>query len=74
MSEKKDLIKEAIKRRQGGGKSPQKTSETGNQSGLNFYSGDVSSLKYQQQVLYIWEQLYFYIFSANQDQEDQKVQ
>ncbi|CAD8194258.1 unnamed protein product [Paramecium pentaurelia] len=58
MSEKKDLIKEALKRRQGGGKSPSKSSETGGQSGLNFYSGDVSSLKVQPNTVLIISLVY----------------
>ncbi|CAD8163824.1 unnamed protein product [Paramecium pentaurelia] len=58
MSEKAQLAKDAIKRRQGGGKSPSKTTENGGQSGLNFYSGDVSSLKVQPNTVLIISLVY----------------
>ncbi|CAK93257.1 unnamed protein product (macronuclear) [Paramecium tetraurelia] len=80
MSEKAQLAKDAIKRRQGGGKSPSKNNmNNGGQSGLQFLFWrcliclKFNQTPYLQLVLYIWESLCSYTYSANLDQEVQKL-
>ncbi|KAM3127670.1 hypothetical protein pb186bvf_020213 [Paramecium bursaria] len=59
MSEKQKLAKDAIKRRQGGGsKSPSKTEGGASAPGLNFYSGEVSSLKVQPNTVLVISLIY----------------